>query len=152
VKIGVWNINSGRTHRMEFDVVIPPNTAALIREIPLSELSRGIDPADLALEISFTDENIPASRQILYAAEPKDLNLKLPEVKMSLSETGGKTFITLSTDVLAKNILLSTGHEAARFSDNYFDMLPGESRTVTVESGVVTGENLVIRSLADTWQ
>jgi beta-mannosidase len=152
MKIGVWNINSGRSHRMEFDVVIPPNTATLVREIPLDELSRDIDPADLALEFSFTDESIPASRQILYAAEPKDLNMRLPEVKVSISETGGKTVITLTTDVLAKNILLGAGHEAARFSDNYFDLLPGESRTVTVESGVVTGENLVIRSLADTWQ
>ncbi|MCA1802011.1 MAG: hypothetical protein LC662_06090 [Rhodothermaceae bacterium] len=152
MKIATWNINSGRSHRTEFDVVIPPNTATLIREIPLQELSRGIDPGDLALEFSFTDQSIPASRQILFASEPKDLNLRLPDVKVRLSESGGKTAITLSTDVLAKNILLSAGHEAARFSDNYFDLLPGESRTVTVESGVVTSENLIIRSLADTWQ
>lgn len=46
----------------------------------------------------------------------------------------GTCEVTVETDVLAKNLTLYYDGVAGIFSDNYFDLLPGESRTVTVPS------------------
>ena len=40
--------------------------------------------------------------------------------------------ITLSADRFAYLVRLSTGKESTRFSDNFFDLEPGESRTISL--------------------
>jgi hypothetical protein len=40
------------------------------------------------------------------------------------------TQVTVSTGCFAKGIVLSCDDSGVQFSDNYFDLLPGEQRTV----------------------
>jgi beta-mannosidase len=61
--------------------------------------------------------------------------------------------IMLSSNQLAKNVYLVSGQKGS-FSDNFFDLLPGEMRTVTFttkdnSTGFVG--NLKILTLADTY-
>ena len=63
--------------------------------------------------------------------------------------------IELTSDKLAKNVYLTMQGQEGLFSDNYFDMVPGEM--VSVSFRAETGEQrkdgeLAILSLVDTYQ
>jgi len=67
-----------------------------------------------------------------YFEKVKDLNLPKPNVKLeAVASSDGKTRIKVSTDLLAKNVMVMCNGEAGIFSDNFFDLLPGESREIT---------------------
>jgi hypothetical protein len=57
------------------------------------------------------------------------------------------------TNVFVKDAELSVNNNASGFSDNYFDLIPGERYTVTYtapnNAGVMNGFN--IHSLVDTY-
>jgi len=94
-----------------------------IRSISKSELAQ-FDLSGAVLKISAEKET--TFEKLFFFYKPKDLKLSKPEItirKISPTE------IEISTDVLAKDIyLIGDTH----FSDNFFDLLPGTSKRVTL--------------------
>ena len=71
------------------------------------------------------------AENLFYFKDVKNLQLEKPEIAKSIKKLDNGSFeITLTTDKLAKNVRLSTSAEG-RFSNNFFDMLPGKSYTIT---------------------
>ncbi|MCG2609934.1 glycoside hydrolase family 2 protein [Flavobacterium sp. SM15] len=85
-------------------------------------------------QIVFSAE-FETKRTLYYFVKPKDLQLKLP--KISIKQLDENT-VEVSTDVLAKNVFLNA--EKCRFSDNYFDLLPGEKRIIRYEGNLTQTE------------
>jgi beta-mannosidase len=59
----------------------------------------------------------------------------------------------LSSNQLAKNVYLTSGQKGS-FSDNFFDLLPGETRSVTFSTKDKSSgfeDNLKIMTLADIY-
>jgi len=70
-------------------------------------------------------------RALQYFEKVKDLDLPKPNVKLEpIACVDGKTIVKVSTDVLAKSVMVMYNNEAGIFSDNFFDLLPGESREI----------------------
>ena len=70
-----------------------------------------------------------------YFVAPKDLNLPYqPNIQLTashnLQSTPNTWQLTITTTQLAKNIWLQSTTDG-HFSDNYFDLLPGQQRTLT---------------------
>jgi beta-mannosidase len=60
----------------------------------------------------------------------------------------------LKTDKLAKNVYLQIEDEEGFFSDNYFDMLPGEKVTINLKTDISEeklNEVLTMRTLDDAF-
>lgn len=71
-----------------------------------------------------------------FLTYPKDMQLPRSKVEMKVSKRkGGQYKVTLSSATLAKDVMLSVpiGIEGT-FSDNYFDILPGEKKVVTFQA------------------
>jgi beta-mannosidase len=81
-----------------------------------------------------------------YFASPKDLELKKPTINV-VEVAGG---YELSTSTLAKNVFLDAG-PGVNFSDNYFDLLPGEKKRVKIAGKNEKKQKIIVRSLADTY-
>ncbi len=90
-----------------------------------------------------------AIKAVFYFKTPKDLKLSKPEFSITpLSSTSFK----LSSRVLVKNVALSIKNYDLRFSDNYFDLLPGEAKIIRVQSPSIKinfKTQLEIKSLYD---
>src|SRR5665648_176043 len=93
----------------------------------------------LVVELIKNDSVI--SSNSLYFKPIKDILLPVPDVKFVIDEVDGGFDITLNTDKLAKNLYMTIGNEEGFFSDNYFDMIPGQSVKVKLET-VLTKERL----------
>ncbi len=61
----------------------------------------------------------------------KDLDFPDPQWKYEITEGEGGFDLTFTTVNLAKNIYVSADGVDGFFSDNFFDLLPGEEKTIT---------------------
>jgi hypothetical protein len=63
------------------------------------------------------------------------LNLTKANVKYTLTRNGDNYTLQLTTPHLLKNLRVAVGDDATIiFSDNYFDLIPGEMKTITFKS------------------
>ena len=73
----------------------------------------------------------PLGRNILWFEKTKDLDLPKPEVRLEVIAAAGGAFTVKATAAkLARDVFLNDAADGF-FSDNYFDLLPGETATVS---------------------
>lgn len=92
----------------------------------------GTDPGNAVLVCEFRSDKT-AYRALQYFETMKNAALPAAAVRIRAEKPDAATCrITVSSDKLAKNLTLHYKGTAGIFSDNYFDLLPGESRSVTL--------------------
>ena len=74
------------------------------------------------------------SKNTFYFKPFKSLDISKPTVEYTISKADNGFDIELKTDKLAKNIYMQIGNEDGFFSDNYFDLLPGEKITINLKT------------------
>jgi beta-mannosidase len=107
-------------------------------------------PANTVLVCELIENDTVISKNSFYFKPFKDLKINKPEVKWEITKTGRGFDITVSTDKLAKNVYLQIGDEEGFFSDNYFDLLPGETVTINLKTTISEeklNEVLTLRTL-----
>jgi beta-mannosidase len=83
-----------------------------------------------------------------FACLPKEMNLSATDILKKLERKGNKYVLTLSTKTLAKNVMIGTKTTDIHFSDNYFDLLPGEEKQIEFEATTTFNlEELTFRDL-----
>ncbi|WP_342481128.1 glycoside hydrolase family 2 protein [Paenibacillus sp. FSL L8-0340] len=108
-------------------VQLEADSAAVIFAVPTAELLQGNDPKQVVLVASLLADGSLLERKEHYFAAAKDSKLNRPV--LTVSEIPGSLDFTVSSDVLARGVYL-TAEEEGIFSDNFFDLLPGEPKTV----------------------
>ncbi|MGG1923385.1 glycoside hydrolase family 2 protein [Chryseobacterium sp. NRRL B-14798] len=114
---------------------VKANVSKKIRSIIKSELGQ-FDLFATVLKVS--SEKDTKFEKLFFFSKPKDLKLLQPDIKIRKISP---TEIEISTDTLAKDIyLIGDTH----FSDNFFDLLPGTSKRITLSKPL---ENIEVMSL-----
>ena len=141
--------NSIAVHRSKY----PTNMGTLLWQLndcwpvtswSITDYSRQPKAAWYAVREAYRDDVMPKED----IADPKDLKLVRPNFKINLS--GNQ--ISISSDVFAKYISLSFIENDASFSDNYFDLQAGETKTISftnIGSAKEVLSKLKIKSLYD---
>ncbi len=80
----------------------------------------------------------------------KERNLKLPDARLSLyaREKNGKIEITVGTDKFARLVSVENSVSVLPFSDNFFDLLPNETKTITAEKDESVGLDAQLKGLS----
>ena len=69
-----------------------------------------------------------------YLFKPeKELELAKPEMKLTTEVIGDEIAITVKSDRFARLVRIESSLSTLPLSENYFDLLPGESKTVTMK-------------------
>lgn len=136
------------------DCSIAANASKHIQNIKLSDLKSKcknlkdcVFVADLVV-----DGNVISHKTFLF---DKEKNVKLPKANITfdVAVSDGTAQITLKTDKFARLVRLHSRQITTPFSDNYFDILPGEDKVVTYACGEMTAEqvkaDLAVQSVAD---
>lgn len=103
---------------------------------------------------------LDAERRVLfrephYLLPAKHLNLPKTYVEVAQQIGEGRCELRLRSDVLVRDLFISTDIQGARFSDNFFDLLPGEERVVVITSPEIHADesiNLQISHLRATYE
>jgi beta-mannosidase len=94
------------------------------------------------------------SRNLTYLVPVKEVHLKPATLKVETSSANGKLQIRITSPVLARSVYLSFGQLDVKVSDNYFDVLPGETVELTAESKVSPDDvkaQMQVMSLTDAF-
>jgi beta-mannosidase len=106
---------------------VKPNSSQNFFEMDVDDLLENYDRRNIVLKASFLQGKECLSSNLYYFVPPKDLLLTPPNIKFTIvSSEKGFPIIELSCETLAKNVFLSIDEDKGFFTDNYFDLLPGE--------------------------
>ncbi|MFB6150258.1 MAG: glycoside hydrolase family 2 protein [Haloarculaceae archaeon] len=137
------------------DVDVDAQESTALATVDREDLPDGVDTSEVMIRAEYDGpgESFPATA---YFEDYKALDL--PETELDVEIDGPE--VTVSADEGALFVELDAGTFRGAFSDNYFDLAPGEERTVEFDSyddrrdGVVEAhleEELSIRHLRQTY-
>lgn len=126
---------------------------SLVVDIPSDWLSR-CDKQHSGLVATLKEDGKIVSRKTLLL--DKEKNLKLPKAKLKtiISVKGNTLELKIKTDKYARLVKAECSKTHLPFSDNFFDLLPGEEKviTMTLNDGMNAkeiAESIVVYSLCD---
>jgi beta-mannosidase len=137
-------------------IQIEPLTSKAYFAMEERDLLQGHSPQTTVLQARLLDEQGRlVGSSLYYFVQPKALELSRPNIVATLSPGKDGTYqILLTTDHLAKNVFLSGPQGQGVFSDNFFDLLPGQPLSLTYR-GTLDRErpqsSIGILSLVDTY-
>ncbi|HPF65790.1 glycoside hydrolase family 2 protein [Lentimicrobium sp.] len=114
-----------------YKVTLPANGAALICSIDLKELPLSYRENSVFFTATLMDGSRVIDQEFAYFAKPKDLRLPEPGLKSRISDKGDHFVIEITSRNFCKNLMLVSDSADVNFSDNFFDMQPGETRLIT---------------------
>jgi beta-mannosidase len=128
-----------RVRLMEFDgkvlleeshpVSVAPLTSKVYLDWPLKKITDAgaQDTSRVFIVAEVTAGGQQLSRNLLYLAPTRQVHLKQAYLKIETTGANGSYKIRITSPVLARSVYLSFGSLEVKLSDNYFDLLPGES-------------------------
>jgi beta-mannosidase len=141
-------------------VDVPANTSKQIFRIDTAAMLKGRNPAEVICYAQLRIDDKIVNRNIFYFAPAKDMPLEKPAIAVTFGKQAaqdGSVLMTVRSDKFARNVYLQLNNAAPgeQFEDNYFDLLPGETRTVRIytrRNPVEIKAALTITSLVDTYK
>jgi beta-mannosidase len=131
LNLSSFNFHGEPIFQLHKELNIEGNKSSVYVEEEIGLFTNGNNPNELFIQAVLIGENGSIlDERIYYLEPPKDLLLTDSQVKINIESTNDNAFLVkISTDKLAKDIYLNTQFEGF-FSDNYFDLPPGDQKDV----------------------
>jgi beta-mannosidase len=114
--------------------------ATQVFQMPVNAILKKNDKADFFLKMQLLRGDSVMAQTLHYFVTPKELNFPVPDIQTTVTPTPGGALIKLHSYVLAKGVMLEFENTPGHFSDNYFDLLPGEEKVVVFKGVLKTEE------------
>ncbi|MCL6605558.1 MAG: glycoside hydrolase family 2 protein [Paenibacillus sp.] len=137
-------------------IVLEADSAAVVFSVPVAELLNGNAPESVLLTLRIGTEGKELDSKVHYFVPAKDMKINKPEITVVETPDSGGLSFTVTSDVLSRGVYLTSEDEGI-FSDNFFDLLPGQSKIVEFSLRGTGGKDwirtapkgLAVHSLAD---
>jgi beta-mannosidase len=117
------------------EVQIPAQSSTSYLLLDQDKLAQKGDPRQTFLVFDLEVGGQRVSRNLIFQDVTHNLKLPIaPKIETSVTGSGQSYQVTVRSKELARNVYVSLGDLDAKFSDNYFDLLPGEPVTITIKS------------------
>jgi beta-mannosidase len=137
------------------DVQVPAQSNAIYFSVDKSALAAKGDLRRSFLVFDLEMGGKRVSRNLIFFDRTQNLELPvMPKIEPSVSKTADVYTITLQSAKLARSVYLSFSDLDVQASDNYFDLLPGETATITLKSPATLDQiksGLKVTSLTDAF-
>ena len=147
------------------DLNVDPLASKVYLEWPLAKIAQAgaADTSSVFVVADLANGGTALSRNLIYLAPTREVHLKPAVLQTEISKASSQTQargvastykISISSPVLARDVYLSFGAVDATVSDNYFDILPGETVAVTATTNATLDElkaELKVVSLTDAF-
>lgn len=103
------------------------------KEIAMAE---NITERVLSIAVLTKEDN---ARLLWYAVATKDMDLPDQVLKYKvIKQTDGEAVVRFQSERLVKDLFIETPWHATRFSDNFFDLFPGEQRDIIIRHAEIS--------------
>ena len=117
-------------------VEVSPLSSKVYMQLPIEDslVAKGIDPTKVFLAAELTAASGVLSSNLVYLAPTVQILLPPAPLTTELTKSGQEYGLKVSSPVLARSVYVSFGDIDADVSDNYFDLLPGQSASITIKT------------------
>lgn len=153
-KLQVMTIDGETVYETSKKFDMPANSSVEVADYNIAEILKGHNPADVFFYLTFTSGG-KVYHNIAYAVPQKSMHYRPATIQREIKPSADGYDVTLKTDIFARAVFLKIKGIDNFFSDNYFDMLPGTSRTIHVRSSkdfATFANELEVVSLGDTYK
>jgi beta-mannosidase len=121
--------------RHQQDVVAKANTSGVVWSAWKKDALRGADPAHVVLVTELFEGATSLSRNLFFFVKTRDLELPSPELQVAVEARPTGAALRVTAKRFARAVYLrakdaGAGEGTGTFSENFFDLLPGESLSV----------------------
>ena len=154
--LGVYTYEGTVVQEGKTPLRIDPRASRLVVSKPLEELKGGSPSEQIYLYCELKRGETTLSSNVHHFSPLKRVELPQPEIRAEVLVREGGLTVRLQTTKFAKDVYLSVPGIRGRFSDNFFDLVPGRSYDVPFVSDETPGAEefkaaLKIISLKDTY-
>lgn len=142
LEITIWDILHNKLlYSNTFqDIILEKNQSKMVLSfiLPKNLLSR---QNQIVMQASFLVDGEMRATKNHYFVYPKELSLQKPDINIEVNKEDNGYCIVIESNTLTKGVCI-TPSQAAKgdFSDNYFDLLPGERKTLFFSTSEVLPE------------
>ncbi|NUQ80420.1 MAG: glycoside hydrolase family 2 protein [Bacteroidetes bacterium] len=134
LEIDLVSFDGVREQVIRVPVTLKANQSTELLRMSVKELLRSADPMSVVADIRLKSSAGDLSSHLFFT-ETKNMKLPDPVIQALLNNEGnGQYSVVVSSPVLLRALLLQVPGKMIRFSDNGFDLLPGEKKTVLFTS------------------
>lgn len=163
LKLMLLRFNGDTVWSFGNEVHVPANSAKVVHQVNNNELPARGKRKHLVLACQFMTTEESAAAVNHYFVKPKDLALPDAEVQYTLefqhdaSSSPAYPFqykIACTSTAFAKDVFIDADTEQYQLSDNFFDLLPGETKSCYLYSKVYRAPSLIrlnLFSLVDSY-
>ncbi len=158
--IRIKNLKGDILSEFKVDAIIQPNSSKCIVEPQLvngflSSYKVNEELNNLIVEVELKEAGNTIFKDTHSFVPIKDIILENPELKVSWKKEGNHYFITISSEHFAKNVGVLSENANGRFSDNFFDMMSGETKKIQFipykKEEDIKEENFTVMSVWNTY-
>jgi beta-mannosidase len=138
------------------NVQVAALSSKIYLQLPIEEslIAKGIDPTKVVLATDLVAAGNVVSANLTYLAPTVEIHLPPAPLKTELTKSGDSYRLKVSSPVLARSVYVTFGEVDAEASDNYFDLLPGQSMEIAINTAVsedALRSGLKVMSLVDAF-
>ncbi|MDG5798883.1 glycoside hydrolase family 2 protein [Marinilabiliaceae bacterium ANBcel2] len=152
--IDLVDFNGSVISSIEVDFEAESNRGNLVYESSVDELINDLSVNNIALSISASVDNYDLSDIYHYFSLPKEMALQPVNYDIDVVKSTQGYRVTLSSDYLSRHTRLNIDGYSGWWSDNYFDLIPGDKKVIVFETEeTITDfeEKLTVISLVDAF-
>ena len=145
LQLKVMDFNGKVLNKKEVKGEVPANASVVFHKEAYDGLAT--NPTNTLLLMTLKNQKGEVlSEEIYYFNYPKDQELPVAKVSYKVKQMDGKCEVTLSSKQLARDIFVEIPFQGARFSDNFFDLLPGQTKKIVITSDEIKkGEPVALK-------
>jgi beta-mannosidase len=156
LKLKLHDFNGMLLKEQTSEAAVEANAASIVLTLSVDEWVQGGNPNALVLVAELEQDGIVLDVKEHYFASSKQIQLDAPKITIKQVEGEQGAKFVLETDKLAKQVWIESEAEGI-FTDNFFDLIPGMSKTVEFKGRNTNSQafapaspgKLSVRSMAD---
>ncbi len=138
LSIEIIDFNGKVLHQVSKSIQVKANSSAIENQLDLKALQ--INKEEVFVLSRFGNESA-----IFYLTKYKNLKLKQGEIQRKIKKTEKGFAVELSSNVLQKDVFLY-GDAKGHFSDNFFDLLPNETKVIHFDTEALELKDLKLKA------
>lgn len=141
LSLRVVSFDGTRSRTVEIPVTVPANASTVVLETSAGKLYDGIPLNEACVVATLSDrKGATITDNIFYGVYSNRIDYPLTEVETRLEPAEGGFLLTLASDGFTRGVALEVEDLQTSFSENYFDLLPGEPFQVRIATSLPQAE------------
>jgi beta-mannosidase len=134
LRVNLMDFSGKSLWNRSYSVKMPSNGSRVLTRIPLDKIPLLQNKNNALLYVTIVKNEKVIDSDIYYSEKPKNLKLPMPDIRKYIMQKEDGFLIEIYSRNLCKNLMLVSEGNSYTFPENFFDILPGETKFIKVVS------------------